>query len=58
MNNKMSKNDALIAKAKDWLIRNTPSFIEVMESIRKERPEVWERLYSEMVEIGHESSVA
>lgn len=58
MNNKKSKNDAFKSKAKDWLIRNTPSFIEVMESIRKENPDEWERLHSEMIKIRQESSVS
>ena len=45
-NNNISKSEA-VAKAKDWVIRNMPYFIEAMELIRKERPQEWERLYSE-----------
>ena len=46
VNNNISKSEA-VAKAKDWVVRNMPYFLEAMELIRKECPQEWERLYSE-----------
>lgn len=40
MNNNISKNES-VAKAKDWVIRNMPYFLEAMELIRKECPQEW-----------------